>query len=62
MKARLDDYEKKVKEQIQEIEDISKRHITEIAGVHEQYRGFKSKARELQARIDKHHREAQSAV
>jgi hypothetical protein len=62
LKVRLDDYEKKVKDQINEIEDISKRHINEIATVHEKYRGFKSKATELQARIEKHHREAQSAV
>ena len=47
MKRRLDDYERKVKEQIAEIENISKRHITEVARVHEQYRGFKVKAGEL---------------
>ena len=48
MKGRLEDYEEKIKKMIQEFEDESKRHIKEVNDIHYQYRGFKTKAQELE--------------
>ncbi len=51
MKSQLDDYELKVKKLIRELEDESKKHIKEINDVHDQYRGFKFQAKDLDDRI-----------
>lgn len=52
MKGRLEDYEEKIKKMIQEFEDESKKHIKEVNDIHFQYRGFKTKAQELDQRIE----------
>ena len=61
LKNRLDEYEDKIKTLIKEFEDESKRHIGEMSDTHEQYRGYKTKAQELEQRIEKYKQEAQGA-
>ena len=51
MKKQLDEYEQKIKRLIIEFEEESKKHIRELNSVHEQYRGYKSSAVELEQRI-----------
>ena len=52
MKGRIEEYEDKIKKLIKEFEDESKKHIKEVNDIHEHYRSFKSKAQELEHRID----------
>ena len=52
MKKQLDEYENKIKKLIIEFEEESKKHIRELNEVHEQYRGYKSNAIELDSRIN----------
>lgn len=61
LKNRLDEYEDKIKTLIKEFEDESKRHISEMSETHEQYRGYKTKAQELEQRIQKYQQEALEA-
>jgi len=61
LKNRLDEYEDKIKTLIKEFEDESKRHISEMSDTHEQYRGYKTKAQELEQRIEKYKAEALTA-
>lgn len=61
LKNRLDEYEDKIKTLIKEFEDESKRHISEMSDTHEQYRGYKTKAQELEQRIQKYQQEALEA-
>lgn len=61
LKSRLDEYEDKIKSLIKEFEDESKRHINEMSDIHEHYRGYKTKAQELEQRIEKYRKEAQLA-
>lgn len=61
LKNRLDEYEDKIKTLIKEFEDESKRHISEMSETHEQYRGYKTKAQELEQRIEKYKQEATGA-
>ena len=48
MKGRLEEYEDKIKKLIKEFEDESKRHIKEVNETHEHYRGYKTRAQELE--------------
>jgi predicted nucleic acid-binding Zn-ribbon protein len=52
MKTRIEEYEDKIKALIKEFEDESKKHIKEVNEIHEYYRAFKSRAQELETRID----------
>jgi chromosome segregation ATPase len=62
LKSRLEDYEDKIKKMIREFEEESKRHIKEVNDVHFQYRGYKTKAQELDQRIEQFKKEAQRAA
>ena len=54
MKRQLDEYESKIKKLIIEFEEESKKHIRELNEVHEQYRGYKTNAMELEQRIQQY--------
>ena len=54
MKNRIEEYEDKIKNLIKEFEDESKKHIKEVNEIHEHYRSYKSKASELEQRIDQY--------
>ena len=54
MKSRIEEYEDKIKNLIKEFEDESKKHIKEVNQIHENYRSYKSKASELETRIDQY--------
>jgi chromosome segregation ATPase len=62
MKKQLDEYENKIKKLILEFEETSKRHIKELNEVHEQYRGYKSAAIELEGRISQYKADAARAL
>lgn len=51
MKKQLDEYEGKIRSLILEFEEVSKKHIRELNEVHEEYRGYKTNAIELDQRI-----------
>lgn len=51
MKRRTDEYENKIKNLIREFEIESKKHIKEVQDIHLSYRGFKTKALDLDAKI-----------
>lgn len=51
LKTQVDDYERKIKNLIAELESQSKRHMKEVNEIHEQYMGYKSQAAELKTRI-----------
>ena len=51
MKRRTDEYEDKIKKLIKEFEVESKKHIKEVQDIHLHYRGFKTKALDLDQRI-----------
>ena len=51
MKRRTDEYENKIKNLIKEFEIESKKHIKEVQDIHLSYRGFKTKALDLDAKI-----------
>lgn len=61
LKGRLEDYEEKIKKMIQEFEAESKRHIKEVNDIHYSYRGFKTKAQELEQRIETYKRDCLKA-
>jgi hypothetical protein len=48
MKKRTDEYEEKIKNLIKEFEEESKKHIKEVNQIHLHYRGFKTKAHDLE--------------
>lgn len=50
MKRQIDEYEAKIKRLIMEFEEESKKHIRELNEVHEQYRGYKTTAMDLEQR------------
>jgi predicted nucleic acid-binding Zn-ribbon protein len=58
MKSRIEEYEDKIKKLIKEFEDESKKHIKEVNELHEHYRSFKSKAQELDQRIDQYKKDS----
>jgi len=62
MKNQLDDYEKKIKTLIRELEEESKKHIKEINDVHEHYRGYKNSSKELEERIKNYKNDYEKAV
>jgi len=62
MKGRIEEYEDKIKKLIKEFEDESKKHIKEVNEIHEHYRSFKSKAQELEQRIDMYKKDCQHAM
>ena len=62
MKKQLDEYEQKIKRLIIEFEEESKKHIRELNSVHEQYRGYKSSAVELEQRIGQYKGDTQRAI
>jgi chromosome segregation ATPase len=61
MKNRIEEYEDKIKNLIKEFEDESKKHIKEVNEIHEHYRSYKSKASELEQRIDQYKKDCQLA-
>lgn len=61
MKGRLEEYEDKIKKLIKEFEDESKRHIKEVNEIHEHYRGYKTRAQELEQRIEQYIKDCQHA-
>jgi ferritin len=54
MKLRIEEYEVKIKQLIKEFEDESKKHIKEVNDIHEHYRSYKSRAMELESRIEQY--------
>ena len=52
MKNRLEEYEDKIKKLIKEFADESMKHIKETNEIHSEYRGYKTKAEELEQRIE----------
>ena len=62
LKRQVEEYEGKVRKLILEFEEASKKHIRELNEVHEQYRGFKSAAQELEGRIGGYKAEAAKAL
>jgi len=61
MKRQLDEYEAKVRQLIIEFEEASKKHIRELAEVHDHYRGFKTGALDLESRVQSLKQEAAKA-
>jgi len=59
LKSRLEEYEDKIKKLIKEFEEESKRHIKEVNEIHEHYRGFKTRAQELEQRIEQYRKDCQ---
>ena len=48
MKQQNEEYEDKIKTLIKEFEDESKKHIKEVNEIHEHYRTYKTRAKELE--------------
>jgi hypothetical protein len=56
------EYEAKIKELLGELEQQSKRHMREVGELHDHYIGYKSKAAELQARVQMYQADQQAAL
>ena len=61
MKSRLEEYEDKIKKLIKEFVEECKRHIKEVNEIHEHYRGYKTRAQELEQRIEQYIKDCQYA-
>ena len=61
VKQQNEEYEDKIKTLIKEFEDESKKHIKEVNEIHEHYRTYKTRAKELEQRIDQYKSDCQMA-
>ena len=62
VQKKLDDYIEKYKRQIDIFEDKSLKHIQETNEIHAQYRGHKTKAIDLEQKINQFRLEAKNAI
>ena len=62
MKKSIDDYEHKIRSLIKELEHESIKHIGEMNAVHEEYRGYKNKSKELEERIKRYKSDYDKAI